>query len=206
MNQPVRRGGRRGGAPSTREDILRAAREVFAEESYEGASLRRIARRAGVDPALLIHYFDSKEGLFSAAMALPFEPDDLAQAAFGPGMDGAGERLAAAFFAMWESEEYGQQLRGVVRAAVSDESAAERLRGFLQAEMLPLAGDYLPVDRSRYRMALAGSHLVGLAFARYILGVEPLASLPREDLVRWVGPVLQQYLAGDLASPADEED
>ena len=206
MNTSERRTGRRTGNAGTREAILVAAREVFADESYEGASLRKIAARAGVDVALIGHYFGSKDGLFDAAIALPFDPRELGERVFGPGVNGAGDRLARVVFEMWESEAYGMQLRGLVRAAISDAGAAARLGAFIQAEMLPLPGDHLDVDRSRHRMALAGSHLVGTAFARYILRVEPLASIPRDDLVTWMGPVIQHYLTGDLASPPDKEE
>jgi AcrR family transcriptional regulator len=206
MNTAIRRTGRRSGNTATRDAILVAAREVFADESYADASLRKIAARAGVDVALIAHYFGSKNGLFEAAIALPFNPRELGERVFGPGVEGAGARLARAVFDMWESEAYGRQLRGLVRAAVSDAGAARRLGAFIQAEMLPLPGDLLAIDRSRHRMALAGSHLVGTAFARYILRVEPLASIPTEDLVNSMGPVIQHYLTGDLASPVDTEE
>lgn len=201
VKSPNPQTGRRPGASQTQQDILRAAREVFAEESYERASLRRIAAHASVDPALLIHYFGSKNGVFAAAMALPFDPHKLGQAVFGPGIEGAGERLCRVFIELWESDEYGKQLRGVVRAAVSDASAATTLRSFLQARMLGLPATFLNIDRPEERMTLVGSHLVGMAFARYILGVEPLASMPKDALVHAIAPAIQHYLEGDLHLP-----
>lgn len=176
---------------------------MFAEAGYRDASLRRIAAVAEVDAALISHYFGSKDELFAEAMALPFDPGELAERVFGPGIEGAGERLCAAFLALWESDAYGRQLRGLMRAAASDERAAERFRGFVQSRVLPLPGEHLAIDRPRQRMALIAAHLVGIAFLRYVLAVEPIASTPRDDLVRWVGPVVQQYLSGDLASPGD---
>ena len=202
MMNSAARSGRRPGSPNTRDDILAAARETFADEGYERASLRRIASRAGVDPALITHYFGSKEGLFDAAMSLPFDPEAVAGVVFGPGLDGAGERLCSTFLGLWESADYGKQLRGVVRAAASDARAASRLRRFLEEEMVSVAAGHIGADRPHLRAELAASHLLGTALARYILGVEPLATIPREELASWLGPVIQHYLTGDLESPA----
>jgi AcrR family transcriptional regulator len=174
-----------------------AAREVFATESYEGASVRRIASRAGVDPALVLHYFGSKDGLFDAAMTPPVDPRELERRVFGPGLEGAGARLAAVFLGLWESDDAGTQVRGLVRAAVSHEDAARRLKAFVEREIVEMAVRNLGAG-GRLRLELAASHLVGLAFARYIVGVEPLASTPRDAVVEIIGPVLQRYMDESL--------
>ncbi|MDZ7727428.1 MAG: TetR family transcriptional regulator [Dehalococcoidia bacterium] len=153
-----------------------------------------------------MHYFGSKDGLFAEAVSLPIDPDELGERVFGPGMEGSGERLVEAFLGIWESEELGKQVRGVMRAAASNDQAAARLRAFIQAEVLCIPDRFIAQPDGRLRLELAATQLVGIALARYILGVEPLASTPTGVLVRTVGPVIQHYLSGDLGEPAGREE
>lgn len=187
--------GRRPGSPATREAILGAARKVFGAAGFERATIREIAQRAKVDPALVLHYFGSKDGLFSAAMALPIDPQEFAARILADGIEGAGVRLAHAFLALWEEPRLAAQVRGILRAAVSHESAADSLRAFIEGQVVGSVAGYLGED-ARLRAELAGSHLVGLAFARYILRAEPLASAPLDEIVALVGPALQGYFSG----------
>lgn len=189
--------GRRPGGPDTRGQILEAAREAFADAGFNGATIRAIARRAHVDPALVLHYFGSKEALFNEAIDLPVDITQLAAEVLGPGLAGAGERLARIFLGIWETGPAHRQLRAVLRAAVSHEEAARRMRTVIEGDILAMAAASAGPG-SRIRFELAASHLVGLAFARYIIGVEPLASVDRERLAAAVGPVIQHYLDAPL--------
>lgn len=193
----VRNPGRRPGSPQTREAIVRAAREAFGAVGFERATIRDIAGRADVDPALVMHYFGSKDGLFSAAMTLPIEPAAFAASVLAGGLEGAGERLVDTFLAIWENPQLADQARGILRAAVSHESAAERLRSFIEGQVVGNIAGYLG-EEARTRIELAGAHLIGLAFARYILRAEPLASIPRAEVAEIVGPIIQGYLSGAM--------
>lgn len=202
---PSTKPGRRPGSPATRDAILRAARESFAAAGFERATIRDIAARAGVDPALVMHFFGSKDGLFSAAMALPVDPAQFSTLIFGSGIQDAGKRLAEAFLLLWETEPFADQVRGILRAAVSHEAAAASLRAFIEGQILGFAASYVG-DEGSLRVELAASHLVGLALARYIVKAEPLASMPRASIVAIVGPVLQGYLERDPTKPSEAHD
>lgn len=185
--------GRRPGGANTRAEIVGHARELFGELGFEQATVRRIARAADVDPALVTHYFGSKEALFREAMALPIDIEALAARVFGPGRAGAGERLAEAYLETWETEPAGAAARGVLRAAASHEAAAQQVRGMIEK----FAGRLAPTGPvRRLGIEMAGAHLIGLAMARYILKVEPLASATRQEVAAIAGPLLDQYLWG----------
>lgn len=186
------RTGRRPGTGGTREQILECARSQFAEAGYEGATIRAIATDAGVDPALVLHYFGSKEGVFLAAVDFPIDPAEFVPGLLAPGLDGLGERVATFFFETWDSPK-GGALLGVLRAAMTNERAASLLRDFVSREVLSRLADALEVDRPQLRAALAASHLIGLALIRYVAKVEPLASAAPAELARWVGPAVQRY-------------
>jgi AcrR family transcriptional regulator len=191
------RPGRRPGASGTREAILLAARERFAEVGYDRATIRAIAVQAGVDPALVMHFFGSKQQLFLAAIELTINPADVVPALLEGGLDGIGERFAGLYLGIWESPETRDGLTGIMRSALTHEDAAAMLRGFLGSEVLGRLAPSLPGDDAALRVTLAGSHLVGLAMARYVVKVEPLASADLETIVAAVAPAIQRYLAGD---------
>ncbi len=199
----TRRSGRRPGAPDTREAILAAAREAFASTGYEAASLRGVARAAGVDPALVIHYFGSKQGLFVAAMELPVNPAVELARILGEGIDGAGERLVRFFTETWDADRRGNRLVALIRSAASDEAAARTLRGFVETEVFGPALRAQGIDDPR-RPGLVASQLLGLAFARYVVGVESIARLTPAQLAAAVGPSVQRYMTGDLPEVDDE--
>ncbi len=198
MTEPRRRGrpaGARAGESGTRENILSAARAVFAEQGYDRASVRAIGRRAGVDAALVHHYFGGKEQVFEAAVevslapALGGVPDLLAR-----GPQDVGERLARYFLAVWENPATRAPLLAVLRSALTNEAAAAVLRGFVLRRVLLRVADELDLPQARLRAEIAASQMVGIALLRYVIKAEPLASAEREEIVAFVAPTLQRYL------------
>lgn len=195
------RTGRRPGNVDTRAEILAAARVQFAEIGYGGASLRGIARTAGVDPALVHHYFAGKSALFAEVVQLPVDPAvTLPTALHGP-PDQLGERLVRFFLGLWESPDTGPQMLAWFRVSLANEQGAQRLREFLTHEVLRRVTMAIPPDRrTPRRAALAASQLAGLGITRYLIRIGPLAEASLEELVADVGPVLQHYLTGPLPS------
>lgn len=197
--KPRRRTGRRPGASTAREDIVKAARDLFARQGYDVTSLRAVSRAAGVDPALVHHYFGDKNGLLEAVLVDLVRPASVFQDVIeNPTGEDVGERLVRAFLGLWDADETREPLLALVRASFSNENAAERLGGFMTGNLLArIIGD---VNEATMRAALIGSQLVGLAFARYVLALEPLASADSDTLVKMVGPTVQRY----LTAPSDE--
>jgi AcrR family transcriptional regulator len=189
------RTGRRPGAGGTREKILAAARADFTEVGFEGATIRGIAGGAAVDPALVLHYFGSKAGVFRAAVEFPVDPAEFIPRLLEPGLDGLGERLVTFFLATWDSPA-GSPLLALIRSVVTNETAAALLRDFVSREVLARLAEAIELDQPQLRASLAGSQLIGLAMVRYVVRVEPLASAPPAEVARWLGPTLQRYLAG----------
>lgn len=196
----ARRTGRRPGNPDTRDAILNAARDTFAERGYDGASIRAIATVAGVDPALVHHYFGTKEQLFLSTVRMPVNPAELLPQIGAGGRDEVGERLVRTFLTVWDSPA-GVAGVALVRSAVSSDWNARLLREFVAAQILRRVLKLVEMDTApdaALRGTLAGSQLIGLAVARYVIKIEPLASTPRETLVQAIGPTIQRYLTGDL--------
>ena len=196
--------GRRPGSPDTRATILEAARALFAVGGFSGTSVRAIAARAGVDPALVHHYFGTKDDLFLAALALPVDPRDVLLPVAAQGTDGAGERLLRAFVSVWDDPELRLPLLGFARS-VFDPSAQELLRdGFLHVVLNPI-GEAMGVDEPERRMPLVASQVIGVILLRYVFEVEPLASMRADDLVAIYAPTVQRYLTGPLPPAASGE-
>jgi AcrR family transcriptional regulator len=198
----VARTGRRPGAGGTRERILAAARSHFAEAGFDSATIRGIAGEAGVDPALVLHYFESKEGVFRAAVNMPLEPGEFLPRLLEPGLDGLGERLVLFFVTTWDSPT-GSPLLGLIRSVVTNETAAALLRDFVSREILGRLAEGLELERPELRASLAASQLIGLAMLRYVVKVEPLASAAPADLAAWLGPTLQRYFTDPAVTAAD---
>ncbi len=196
MTAPARRG-RRPGSQDTRAAILGAARELFAAQGFRRTTIRAVAAAAEVDPALVHHYFGSKDDLFVAALELPVDPRTVIGPALAGGLDGAAERLLRGFFSVWEVPEVRAPLLVVMRSALEPEGHQLLSEGFLPAVLLP-ALTALGVDQPERRMGLVASQVIGLIVARYLLEVEPLASMPVDDVVAVVAPNLQHYLADPL--------
>ena len=191
--------GRRPGETRTREAILDAARNAFARSGYDRTTIRQIASDAEVDPALVMHFFATKEAVFEAAMDLPFDAEAaVAELLDSSGREQLGEGLARMFFGIWEDPETGPRMAGLIRSAASHELAAERVRSLFHVRILEPLGLALAASEPELRAQLASSQLMGIAIARYILRFEPLASTPAETLVRAIGPTLQRYLTGPL--------
>ncbi|PZM93253.1 MAG: TetR family transcriptional regulator [Actinobacteria bacterium] len=194
-----RRGGRRPGNPDTRQAILSAAREVFAERGFDAASMRAIATAAGVDPALIHHYFGSKDQLFLAAMNSPIDPKEVVGQLWADGWDGFGERLIRFFLGIWDSPD-GAAAIALLRSAVSNEWTARLMREFVLTQVLRHIVQATGMDpaEAAYRIPLVGSQLLGLALIRHVIKVEPVASLPADALAAAIGPTIQRYLTGEL--------
>jgi len=187
------RTGRRPGTGGTREKILAAARSRFGQEGYDGTTIRGIAAGAGVDPALVLHYFGSKEGVFLAAVEFPVDPAEFIPRLLAPGIDGLGERLVIFFLETWDSPS-GASLLGLIRSVVSSELAADLMREFVTREVLGRLAEAIKLDHPQLRAGLVATQLVGLAMLRYVIKVESLSSAPRGELARWIGPTIQHYL------------
>ena len=195
----VRRSGRRPGNQDTKQSILESARTVFAEIGYDKASIRAIAAAAQVDPALIHHYFGTKEKLFLAAMNSPINPAELIPKVMAGPRDEAGERLVALVLSVWDSPA-GAAAVALMRSAMSNEWTARLMREFVVTQVLRRAIAELDIDEKEapIRTALVATQISGLAMIRYVLKVEPIASSPHAPLVAAVGPAVQRYLTGDL--------
>ena len=188
--------GRRPGVPATREAILSAARAEFAK-GYTAASVRAVARRAGVDPALVYHYFSDKAGLFVACFELPADPRSIQAKASGGSLDGG--RIVEAFLAQWEPEGQtpGASFVTLTQAVSSAPEAARALREFLTERVWANRPDGMSPESMRI-VSLVSSQLLGLAWTRYIVRMEPIASASRHDVARWVGPNIEATIAGGM--------
>jgi AcrR family transcriptional regulator len=201
MTPPRRPVGRRPGPTRTRSAILAAAQVAFAEDGYAGTTIRRVAAAAGVDQALVLHYFASKDGLFAAALRADPPLRELVELTEEGDVRTLGVRLVRRYLEMWEDPGRSGRMLAVFRAASTSPSAAAMVTAFIgEAVMAPLARS-IGSANAELRATLAGSHLFGTSVARYVLRVEPLASLPGEALVAYLGPVIQHYLTGDLDEP-----
>ena len=192
-----RQRGRRPGAPDTRGRILEAARESFAERGFRATTIRRVAGEAGVDAALVHHYFGSKDDLFLAALQVPVDPRAVLPAVFEAGVEGAGARLLTAVLSVWDEPEGRRQLVSVLRASLGDAGSTLLQDGFLRLVERGLA-ELLPGPDPHLRAQLVATQMLGLLLARYVLALEPLASLPRSAVVELVAPNVQRYLDGPL--------
>lgn len=192
-----RRSGRRPGPSTTREAIARAARVQFSELGYDRTTIRGVAREAGVDPALVLRFYGSKDALFREVMALPpAAAEALERIADGP-RETVGRRLAELIVGLLENPETRAIVVGRIRSAVSHPEAAALVRETVTRDVGRLTSA-LSDDQPDVRAVLAGTHVVGLALARYVVLVEPLASMAAADVVEYVAPTFQRYLVGPL--------
>lgn len=198
---PRRRSGRRPGESGTREAILQAARKVFAQRGYGGATMRAIAREADVDAALIHHFFDSKEGVFQAAITSNYRIGEIIDYIAEADPDTMGERFVRGYLELWNDPATQDPLLALIRSAVSDEDASGLMCDFFADNLVAPLLRTLDASEPELRATLVGSQLVGLAVVRYVIRIEPLASADVESLVRAVGPTIQRYLMADLSSP-----
>jgi AcrR family transcriptional regulator len=192
------RTGRRPGTSSSREDILAAARKLFAERGYQGATMRAIAADAGVDAALVVHFFGNKANLLSEAVEWPFDPEVEMPRLLVDGKRNVGNHLVRLVVRNWDEEGRRNPILTLVRAATVEPQAAEMLAEFLRTRLFAPLMERLGSDQPELRTTLAASQLVGLGLARHVLRAEPLASAKPTDVVAWYGPTLQRYLTGKL--------
>jgi AcrR family transcriptional regulator len=186
--------GRRPGIPETREAILKVARREFATRGYDATSLRLIAAEAEVDPALVIHYFGTKDNLFVAATGLPAGlPDAIASLAGIPVTDFPAA-LVRAYLELVDSDDSRNAILALVRSAVSHERAAAMLREFLTAQLLPVIARLTQRDDARLRASLVAAQLIGIAVLRHVIRVEPLATATPDEIAALAAPAIGQYL------------
>lgn len=190
----MNRTGRRPGDPGTREAILDVARRGFGSRGYDATSLRAIATEAEVDPALVLHYFGSKEGLFVAATGMP---GDLLEMLAGLAALPAGDRLPAlvrGHLRMVDSDSGRNAMIALVRSAVSNDKAAAMLREFLAAQLLPVIAGFTDQPDARLRASLVAAQLIGIAMLRHVIKAEPLAKATPDEIVALVVPVIEGYV------------
>lgn len=192
------RGRRPAGGPDTREQILEAARALFAEKGFERTTMRAVGERAGVDPALISHYFGNKDGLLGEALAIPVDLPlllaDLDETR--PGVD-----IVRRVLHQWDtSPQLRRRMIGLLRTGLSHEHAAAMLRGVLSRTVLATLQKQVVDDQHELRAALIGSHIAGLLMARYVIRLPAIAEADSEQIAVAVGPVVQHYLSGPIAT------
>ena len=201
MSGGVTAGGRRGRRPGdgdTRADILAAACDEFAELGYDRATIRGIAAAAEVDPALVLHYFGSKDELFGAALAVPVEPAEMLRRVMEQNIGDVGATMVRSFLDAWEPEESRGPLVARVRSAMTNDTAMALVREYLGRRVFGPVTEALGTPDAELRATLMGSQFIGLVMVRYIARIEPLASASVDQLVAALGPTMQRYLTGDL--------
>jgi AcrR family transcriptional regulator len=173
---------------ATRAAILAAARERFAAEGYERATIRAIAADASIDPTMVMRYYGNKEKLFASAAAVDLRLPDLTTVP----ADQVGTRLARHFLDRWEHDE---AMAALLRAGATNEAAAQRMRGILATQLVPVVATVCPdPSQAPARAALVSSQVLGAALCRYVLRLSPFAEMPAEEITAWLGPTLQRYL------------
>jgi AcrR family transcriptional regulator len=189
-----RRPGRRPGSADTRGEILAAARKIFAEKGFDKATIRGIDREAGVDPALVHHYFDTKDGMFVAAMQLPIDPGTAIPVILAGPREEVGERLVRFILTMTSDAKAREPVLALVRTAMVNEQAVTMIREFITKAVLSRVAEALEIPPLRMEVAFA--QMFGLITMRYVLKLEPLASADIEELVEIMSPAIQHYLGG----------
>lgn len=194
----ARRRGRRPGGTDTRAALVDAAREVFTEQGYDGATVRSIAARAGVDAAMVNHWFGGKEGLFAeAVLKLPFNPKDVAERLIDGDPDELGERIVRTFITIWDNTG-GGVFAALMRSIASHDQAAHALQDFLVKHIVERVLRSLDLPDLEFRATLIATQLMGMGMVRYVAQFEPLASTGADAMVAAVGPTIQRYVNGDI--------
>jgi AcrR family transcriptional regulator len=193
-----KRPGRPPGTSDTRERILASARELFARNGFDRTSIRAVAASAGVDPALVHHYYGTKTQLFAAAVHIPIDPMQVIGPLRTTPVDELGYKLPSLLLALWDSE-LGSAFIATLRSILAGDEVS-LIRSFLQEVITREVGSRVddPPGSGPIRVQFAASQMVGVAMARYILEFEPFKSLPAEQIVETIAPNLQRYLTGDL--------
>ena len=192
------RTGRRPGTTSTHAQILEAARRLFLERGYQGATMRAIAKEAGVDASLIVHFFGNKLNLFAEAVEWPFDPEVEMPKLLADGRGQVGRNVVALLIRFWDKEGTRSPVLTLLGAAVTETEAAEMLGEFVRERLFAPLLDRLGSDQPAMRANLLASQLVGLGLVRYVLRYEPLASAKPSQVIDWIGPNVQRYLTGKL--------
>ncbi|MFL6148670.1 MAG: TetR family transcriptional regulator [Pseudonocardiaceae bacterium] len=189
--------GRRPAGENTRAALLAAARVEFTERGFDGATVRAIAQRAGVDAAMVNHWFGGKDGLFVAALDIPVDPTEILSRILDGDPEQTAERILRTFLSVWDANG-GGALAALVRSVASHEQAAQMMREFLGRVIFGRIVTAVAPDQPKLRAALCGTQMVGLAMVRYVIRLEPLASADPQTVVAAIAPNLQRYLTGVL--------
>ena len=198
VGQPgPRRRGRRPGGADTRAQLLDAARVEFAERGYEGATVRRIAERAGVDAAMVNHWFGGKEALFTASLDIPVDPAEILASIIPGDPDRIGERIIERFLTIWDATG-GGPLAAMIQSVASHDAAAQMMREFVGNVLVGRIVAAVAPDQHDLRAGLCGAQVFGLGMVRYVLKLEPVASADHATLIAAVAPSLQRYLTHPL--------
>jgi AcrR family transcriptional regulator len=193
-----KRRGRRAAGEDTRAALVAAAREVFVEKGYDGATVRAIAAKAGVDAAMVNHWFGGKEGLFAqSVLQLPFDPAEILRRVVDGPVEEAGERIIRTFVTVWDATG-GGTFAALIRSVTSQQEVANALKSFLVNALFKNVLAEIGAEQRDLRATLCATQMVGLGIVRYVVRFEPLASADLDTVVRTIGPNLQRYLTGDL--------
>jgi AcrR family transcriptional regulator len=198
--QESKRRGRRPAGADTKSALVEAAKEVFSEQGYEGATVRAIAKRAGVDPAMVNHWFGGKEGLFAkAVLQLPIDPAAIVSDVTRGDIDSVGERVVRRFLTIWDSTD-GGQFAALIRSIAGHEMAVAGLRDLFITYLFKPITEYAGAeeDRPLFRANLVASQLIGLGMIRYVAKFDPLNTTDIETVVAAVAPTIQRYLTGKV--------
>ncbi|MCX2955042.1 TetR family transcriptional regulator [Lentzea sp. NEAU-D7] len=193
-----KRRGRRAAGEDTKAALVAAAREVFVEKGYDGATVRAIAAKAGVDAAMVNHWFGGKEGLFAqSVLQLPFDPAEVLKRVLDGPVDEAGQRIVRTFVTVWDATG-GGTFAALLRSVTSQPEVAGALKSFLVNAIFKNVLVEIGSEQHELRATLCATQMIGLGIVRYVLQFEPLASTDAETVARTVGPNLQRYLTGEL--------
>ncbi|MGH3836568.1 MAG: TetR family transcriptional regulator [Pseudonocardiaceae bacterium] len=189
--------GRRPAGEDTRAALLDAARVEFTERGFDGATVRAIAQRAGVDPAMVNHWFGGKDALFVAVMEIPVNPDEIIPRLLDGPPEQLAERILRTFLSVWDADG-GGAMAALVRSVASHDAAARMMREFAGRLIIGRVVSTVAPDRLELRAALCGTQIIGLGMVRYVIRLEPLASADHDTVVAAITPNLQRYLTGVL--------
>lgn len=193
-----KRRGRRAAGEDTRAALIAAAREVFVEKGYDGATVRAIAARAGVDAAMVNHWFGGKEGLFAqSVLQLPFDPAEILKRLLDGPVEEAGERIIRTFVTVWDATG-GGTFAALIRSVTSQQEVANALKSFFVNAIFKNLLTEIGAEQRELRATLCATQMVGLGIVRYVVHFEPLASVDVDTVVRAIAPNMQRYLTGSL--------
>lgn len=202
-----RRRGPKGGSVDARMDLLAAARQEFGSRGYQATTVRAVAARAGVDPALVSHYFGNKEGLFRAALAIDVEIPQLVRSVVTGAREDIGDRIVRQFFAVYDEPEFRSSVLAVLRTAMTDPATAAMMRAMIQDQAAPILATQARGQDPIKQVMLAMAHLMGVVLARHVVALEPLHEADVDELAGDLGPVIQRYFDGTHAAhvPAGDQ-